>query len=89
MTFMQTEEWHKNGKCHNCGKKGHIRPNCLELEKTRKPPPMQTWITMRMMRKKIPERRLPSTRMQKKDLRTQMWEKQMMTPATITAVLVS
>ena len=22
------EDWHKSAKCHHCGKKGHIRPNC-------------------------------------------------------------
>ena len=36
MTFAQTEEWHKNAKCHNCGKKGHIRPNCPDLDKNKK-----------------------------------------------------
>ena len=28
MIFVQTEEWHKNVKCHNCGKKGHLSPDC-------------------------------------------------------------
>ena len=35
VAFMQSEqddqsysEWEKNATCHNCNKKGHIRPNC-------------------------------------------------------------
>ena len=25
--------WHKTMTCHNCGKKGHIKPNCPEFDK--------------------------------------------------------
>ena len=27
---QRTSEWKKKYTCHNCGKKGHIRPECLE-----------------------------------------------------------
>ena len=26
-------DWHKTVTCHNCGKKGHIKPNCPDLNK--------------------------------------------------------
>ena len=27
---QRTSEWKKKATCHNCGQKGHIRPECLE-----------------------------------------------------------
>ena len=27
------DSWHKDATCHNCGKKGHIKPNCPDLDK--------------------------------------------------------
>ena len=27
---QQTTEWKKKATCHNCGQKGHIRPECPE-----------------------------------------------------------
>ena len=27
---QRTTEWKKKGTCHNCGQKGHIRPECPE-----------------------------------------------------------
>ena len=26
-------DWHKTATCHNCSKKGHIKPNCPDLNK--------------------------------------------------------
>ena len=26
-------DWHKTVTCHNCSKKGHIKPNCPDLNK--------------------------------------------------------
>ena len=28
-----SDDWHKNATCHQCGKKGHIRPNCPDLNR--------------------------------------------------------
>ena len=28
---QRTNEWEKKAFCHNCGKKGHIKPDCAEL----------------------------------------------------------
>ena len=28
---QRTAEWEKKAFCHNCGKKGHIKPDCTEL----------------------------------------------------------
>ena len=27
---QRTAEWEKKAVCHNCGKKGHIKPDCTE-----------------------------------------------------------
>jgi hypothetical protein len=29
------DSWQKNAECHNCGKKGHIKPNCPELKESK------------------------------------------------------
>ena len=31
-TTTRNDDWQKKAKCHNCGKKGHIRPNCPKLK---------------------------------------------------------
>ena len=33
---MKEEEWHKTATCHNCGKKGHIKPRCPLLNNSGK-----------------------------------------------------
>ena len=64
-TDVKNTEWHKKATCHNCGKKGHIRPNCRENEEESEPEEEKE--TEPKVKKPTLKKKVPKSKKNKKD----------------------